>query len=467
MMSDHKNEFLISLFADDDQCYGSSEAMLDWLQMRRKAVKVSVQRISFAELKRWHFSKSTGNLLHDSGSFFSIEGITIQSNFGLRNRWDQPIINQPEIGILGFITKKISGVLHFLVQAKIEPGNINFIQLSPTLQATKSNYTRVHGGKKPQYLSYFTGETKATVLMDQLQSEQGARFLRKRNRNMIVEVYEDLEIHDDFTWMSLGQIKKFMKLNNVVNMDTRTVLSAITYPKEASLAPPPNLDLKMYMSATANDDPMYTMEEHIIWITRLKFMYELNITNVGLNKIKGWVQDNDEIRHEQGKYFSVIAVQAKIDSREVTEWTQPIIRSAQEGVIGFLIKMINGVYHFLVQAKVECGNFDILELAPTVQCLTGNYRKGFNEYDVPFIEYFLEKKGKVLHSSYQSEEGGRFFEEQNWNICLIVDDTFQTEGHPMNFRWMTLGQLMEFIKYNNYLNIQARSLISLLDLKEY
>ena len=116
------------------------------------------------------------------GKFFSIEGVDINTNFGVKANWQQPIIHQPEIGILGIITKKINGVLHFLLQAKIEPGNINFVQLSPTLQATKSNYSQVHGGNKPAYLEYFTGSlnVKTVVLIDQLQSEQGARFLMKR-----------------------------------------------------------------------------------------------------------------------------------------------------------------------------------------------------------------------------------------------------------------------------------------------
>ena len=51
--------------------------------------------------------------------------------------WDQPIIDQPEIGFLGILCKEIKGSLHFLLQAKIEPGNKNFVQLSPTLQATR------------------------------------------------------------------------------------------------------------------------------------------------------------------------------------------------------------------------------------------------------------------------------------------------------------------------------------------
>ena len=91
------------------------------------------------------------------------------------------------------------------MQAKIEPGNINVVQLSPTLQATKSNYTQVHQGNAPFYLDYFLSERKdVTVLLDQLQSEQGARFLKKRNRNMIVEINSEIELKDNFCCFVFG-----------------------------------------------------------------------------------------------------------------------------------------------------------------------------------------------------------------------------------------------------------------------
>jgi hypothetical protein len=57
----------------------------------------------------------------------------------------------------------------------------------------------VHGGKSPTYLEYFNGEKDVTVLVDQLQSEQGARFLHKRNRNIIVEVDENEEADTEET----------------------------------------------------------------------------------------------------------------------------------------------------------------------------------------------------------------------------------------------------------------------------
>ena len=154
---------------------------ISWINEQNNKVNVEVRKIPFSKLNLWSFNKDKSILSHDTGKFFSIEGINIKTNWGNINEWSQPIINQPEIGYLGFITKEFNGVLHFLLQAKIEPGNVNHVQLSPTLQATKSNYTRAHKGKKPEYLDYFVEAKAKQILLDQLQSEQGARFLKKRN----------------------------------------------------------------------------------------------------------------------------------------------------------------------------------------------------------------------------------------------------------------------------------------------
>mgnify|MGYP000886641591 FL=1 len=96
------------------------------------------------------------------------------------------------------------------MQAKIEPGNLNYVQLSPTLQATKSNYTQVHKGKKSLYLEYFRDRTN-NVLVDQLQSEQGGRFFKKRNRNIIINVEGEVPVRENFQWMTLEQIVQLLK----------------------------------------------------------------------------------------------------------------------------------------------------------------------------------------------------------------------------------------------------------------
>ena len=125
--------------------FNSTEEIRQWVERRNREVEVKVERIPFAEMKKWH-SEEDGSIRHDSGRFFSIVGIDVQTDYGNNHHWRQPIILQPEVGYLGILTKEIDGVLYCLMQAKIEPGNVNCVQISPTLQATKSNYCRIHEG---------------------------------------------------------------------------------------------------------------------------------------------------------------------------------------------------------------------------------------------------------------------------------------------------------------------------------
>ena len=432
----------------------------DWIDRRNREVDVRVEQIPFSEMKGWHMDVD-GSLHHDTGRFFSIEGIHVATDYPAPIEWEQPIINQPEIGYLGILTREIDGVLYFLMQAKIEPGNVNHVQISPTLQATKSNYTRVHGGRKAAYLDYFRNAQPHQIILDQLQSEQGARFLRKRNRNIIIKVDEEVSVLEDFCWMTLGQIKALMQEDNLVNMDSRTVLSGIDFTEfihsEAEIEGMSDFGKAMIASAEQKNG-IYSMHEILSWFTNLKSRYDLTVSETPLNEIAEWECKEDEIVRKDRQYFRVLGVRVCIDNREVTSWCQPLVQPMQQGICAFVVKRIDGVYHFLVQAKLECGNRDVFELAPTVQCMTGSIYDGTPR--PPYTDYVLNAhKEQVVFDTLQSEEGGRFYHEQNRNILIIADDTFK-EKLPPTYCWMTLGQIFEFMRFNNYINIQARSLIA-------
>ena len=87
-----------------------------------------------------------------------------------------------------------------------------------------------------------------------------------------------------------------------------------------------------------------------------------------------------------------------------------------------------------------------------------------NEYKVPFLNEIINASNdSILYDSMQSEEGGRFYKEQNRNLILNLGENFPTDL-PENYIWMTLNQLLKLIEFNNYLNISARSLISVINL---
>ena len=457
---------LIRSLLTNNNPFNSTEEIRQWIERRNREVEVKVEKIPFSEMKMWH-SEKDGSIRHDSGKFFSIVGIDVKTDYEGNRHWQQPIILQPEVGYLGILTKEIDGVLYCLMQAKIEPGNVNCVQISPTLQATKSNYSRVHSGKSPNYLEYFVNAKPENIILDQLQSEQGARFLRKRNRNIIIKVDEDVPVLEDFRWMTLGQIKELMQYDNMVNMDTRTVLSGL---KISDYITPldgmrgmSQFGKDMILSATTNHSFVST-RDHLSWLTNLKARYDLFVDFCPINEIPDWKKTETEIVRDDKKYFRIIGVNVTISNREVSSWCQPLVEPMQQGLCAFIIRKINGVYHFLVQAKLECGNFDVLELAPTVQCLTGNIPDDVRSQ--PEFYQYLKKANKeqIIFDTLQSEEGGRFYKEQNRNMIIEVGDDFPLEL-PERFTWMTLRQIYKFLRFNNYLNIQARSLISAISYK--
>ena len=65
----------------------------------------------------------------------------------------------------------------------------------------------------------------------------------------------------------------------------------------------------------------------------------------------------------------------------------------------------------------------------------------------------------------QSEEAERFYLEQNRNMTFEADQLLPVST-PDNFIWMMLLQVQKFMLLNNFLNIQALSLISALVTRE-
>lgn len=453
------------------------DEFLAWFEKKNKNYFV-VEQIPFNQLDQWFFTPGNESLIHKSGKFFRIEGIKVQTNFGDINEWEQPIINQPEIGILGILTKVINGVRYFLMQAKMEPGNINILQLSPTVQATKSNFSRVHQGKLPNYLEYFVDSSKSKTLIDQLQTEQGGRFLRKRNRNMVIEVTEDVPVLEDFCWLTLGEIKKLLKIDNFVNMDARSVISTIPLVDDVVVDALQHkqltnvdslqindkvftsIDLDLILSSCSQITNVSSKDQIISWYTGMKVKYELTANQIPLSNIKNWFISDTDISFNE-RFFSVIAVKVIAGTREVTSWTQPLIKDQNIGLLGFIIKKIDGVFHFLVQAKVEPGNLDVIELSPSVSCSNYDYLLQNTDKQPPFFGYFTDTSSYVLFDAIQSEEGGRFYQMQNRNKIIIIDENAEL-AIPENYCWMTLNQMMDFMRYSMF-NIEARSLISCID----
>ena len=461
------NYSLIKSWLTKDSKINSNKEIHSWIINQNNQNDILIKKKNISTSNFWLYDKKYGGIRNKSDSFFSIRGININSNNNHSNiNYDQPIIIQDEIGFLGIICKKFKDTMYFLIQAKIEPGNINKIQLSPTIQATKSNFLQKHGGSKPLYLDFFINHSSYTVIVDQIQSEQSSRFLKKRNRNVVLDIgQEEIEISETHKWMTLGQIKKLMECANLVNMDTRSVVSCIpfssyTLDKETenmlrSESQDQELINSIYTIKTSNN-----FNKIFSYINDFKMFNDYSYTFKDLYSLDNWSIKDNELVCDEDWPFKLIFCQIEISNRENQKWDQPLLEANEVSTFGLIAFNDNGVKKFIVKATPEIGCFDQIELGPTVMLDTTKIKRDLNPIENIFHSK-LSKKNGIIFNGVLSEEGGRFYHEQNNNVIIEIDKSelpdLEKEYFCLNF-----SELNGLIKINNVINIQLRNLISLL-----
>jgi dTDP-4-dehydro-6-deoxy-alpha-D-glucopyranose 2,3-dehydratase len=205
-----------------------------WYKKTIKKSDIKIETIPLKECKKWRLNKN-GQITHITGSFYKVEGVRVLKSFNreIKGGWDQPMFTEPGFdgGILGLLKKKINNTPHYLINAKFEPGNYRFIQLSPTVQATFSNIKKAHDGRDVKFIEFFKSPLKnnCKIIFKQWVSEEGGRLRNKRNLGIILEHVgkNKINIENDYKWITLYQIKKLILENAMINPHLRTLVSFI------------------------------------------------------------------------------------------------------------------------------------------------------------------------------------------------------------------------------------------------
>jgi oxidase EvaA len=452
-----------------------------WIQSVRDYPSLNTMIVPLDAVKGWSRNPLTGNLSHDTGRFFSVIGLQVRHRSNHSEiTWDQPIIEQPEIGILGILAKSINGVLHFCLQAKEEPGNIGAAQLSPTVQATYSNYTGVHGGGAPLFLEHFLDPAPDKLIFARLQSEDGGRFLYKSNRNMVVSVGEDFpeQLPDSFIWLTLRQISSLLIRDNLINACTRSILSSFFWAgsrvsngccKTHSGGSDEDMQHDPISGLACSDEMQESGPDQgwprdiratLQWLDDRKASNHMTAQRIGLSALQEWELDGKGFfSHREKRFFRVVGLQVSSDTREVRTWGQPIIENLTPGIIGLLIRNgLNGV-EILMQAKAEVGNRNTIQLGPTVQFTQSNY-EGSKKLHKPFLyeEFSAPRAFRVIHESRQTEEGARFYREYHLHRVLMLPDDTEMEI-PDDYRWLPIDHIAFLLHLGEQVNSCARSIL--------
>ena len=409
-----------------------------WIKKQKSIQKIRIKKVSLSKLKGWNFEKN--KLFHKSNKFFQIVGIDIKSNYFKKN-WDQPIILQNEIGILGIIKNVKNN--KYLLQAKLEPGNINKLQISPSVQATKSNYSKVHGGKKTPYINYFLKKQKNKLL----QSEQAFRYYNKYNSNIIYKINKKIKVFKGYRWFNINEIYYLLKKKNIINMDTLSVFSSFIKKKN-------------------KDFPLNNSNLISKWISRNDKKYYLKSKLKSLSKLKDWNVDKNKISHKKKLFYSIIGIDVSTNNREIKKWSQPIVKGKKMALAGFLVKDYNNTRHYLCRYILKPGSkFSTISCSVNTSDLS-NYKKNdaLSKFQKKIIKkYLLNKKRKILYENILSDEGGRFFHNQIKYVgkVLYKDEKLKI---PATYNWISHNQMINLINKKK-LDIEARLLFGIINIK--
>ena len=225
--------------------------------------------------------------------------------------------------------------------------------------------------------------------------------------------------------------------------------------------------VKVMLESIRDDNQLHKLDYVIDWFEKKREQSDMVVEEVKINDLDKWNVDKESgnISHDSKGFFEIIGIKVtNTFDREVGKqgWTQPIIGKNPGGILGLLMKKINGVPHYLVQAKAEPGNIGKLQLSPTLQATTSNLLKAHGGIRPLFAEYFDEpKNAKIIYGKWQSEDGGRFHLKSNFNMIVEVDENEQLQI-PDSYIWVTLFQIKQLLKIENFVGPHIRGIISYL-----
>ncbi len=406
-----------------------------WFDYQKKINELKIKQINLKKIDKWKIN--IDKIYHNSKKFFKIVGIEVKSNFFKKN-WDQPIIIQNEIGILGII--KNNKTQKYLLQAKVEPGNINKLQLAPSVQATESNFKGIHGGKKVPYINFFLKLRNKKIYH---QSEQGFRYLNKFNSNILFITNRIIKKKPNFFWFSKNEIKKLINMKNIINMDTLSIFSTVINRKRSELY---SVNTKKQISN---------------WFKRNDKKYFIQVKKVSLHLLKDWFYKKGSIFHKNKKHFSVIGIDIKTTKRENNKWSQPIIKGKKIAFAGFIIKKFNNQDHYLCRYILKPGlRKSVVSCTVNTSDLI-NYKTNNNLSNLQksyMKRYFLDNKTNIIYDNILSEEGGRFFRCQIRYMIVEIESNVLNKI-PNNLIWLSHNQIVDLIKKKR-LDIESRLLFA-------
>jgi oxidase EvaA len=210
-----------------------------------------------------------------------------------------------------------------------------------------------------------------------------------------------------------------------------------------------------------------TYDEIVTWAEKIKKQFDTEIKEIPLKNLRNWNVGSNKIAHSSGKFFEVLGFRVGSNSiREVEAgWDQPIIKEHgfDGGVLCLLRTYIEELPHYLIQARFEPGNYNHIQLSPTLQATFSNLNQEHGGNKPPYSEFFEDystNEKEYIFNEWLAEDGGKFYFKRNRGLVKQVDyeNTYLLDD---TFMWLSLFQIKKLLEKNSLVNPHLSRLIFL------
>jgi oxidase EvaA len=262
-----------------------------------------------------------GRIANRRTDFFSV--IAQRDEVGV----ERILFRQPEPALVGLLTAQVDGERLVLLNARSEPGLHGGCQFSTTVQSTPSNYERRHGGAATPFIDVFLApEIAGRVLHDSMQYDWGQYYDAKVKRFLIVEVEAPPPVVPPLVWVAEATLRRLLREDFAVTGDLRAAAFALS----SAGAPP----------AAGGEAPADAA----------------TVVDVDLAELENWRMHEtgiDEIEPRQG--VAIRYVRAHAPTREVAEWSQPLMLVADPLEIRLPVRATTDGIACAVQLRTQPG----------------------------------------------------------------------------------------------------------------
>jgi oxidase EvaA len=223
--SDFGRALLLSLSEGGTAVHTDAQVM-GWLTDLKCRHQLRVDRVGLNDVRGW--SRKRDAISQDGGAFFEVVAVRVKAGNREVAAWDQPLIKPVEKGLAAFLVKEFDGVLHFLAQGKIEPGNTDVVVVAPTVQCALGAEMVRDRATWPPFTGRVLDACAGDVCYSGVQSEEGGRFYHVENDYRVVRLApdDDPELPDPYLWLSLRQLTDLLRYG-LVNVEARSLLACL------------------------------------------------------------------------------------------------------------------------------------------------------------------------------------------------------------------------------------------------